>query len=190
MHTAELKPHFLGESQENTFRSFFEQTNPVNIQQYAKGKSLTNLVGLASDVIEVINRCNPILDSQASNETVIKARQWQLNRISEVKQRIALAIENKQAYYDNDLVGIITKYILKLFCLWNDGYTTAIVKAEDFLYYWDSRNPVFNQGDGIYKSRFFFFLIPASWIQANLDTSKFYNYNPPKQRERITEGNR
>ena len=165
------------------YNDFFKKTNPTNIHNYASGSSLTSLVDLADKVLGVIDRCNPICDthigSQMDQTKAIAARQWQLNHISEVKQRIAKAITYKQSYYDNHLLGIITKYILKCFRLWNNGFTTSIKTAEDFLLFWDSRVPLCKT-NGTYTTRFFFPFIPVSWIQEHLDTRDFYNYTPSR----------
>jgi hypothetical protein len=137
-------------------------------------------------VINVIQRTNPIWDTQsgpegASPETVNQARQWQIDRISEVKEHVAQALDQKKAYYDNHWMGIITKYVLDFFCMWNNGYTNSITTAEDFLFWWDSRLPIFKSSHGEYETRFFFPLTPVSYIQEKLNTSQFYNYTSERE---------
>ncbi len=128
----------------------------------------------------VIDECNPIWT--AHDTTDIQARQWQFDNISEVKKLVAKAIVHKKEYYENHWFGKITSFILKFFNLWNNGFTTSIVKAEDFLLFWDSRVPVFKTAKGNYALRIF--LTPLStpiwWLHENLDMSNFYNYTPPR----------
>jgi hypothetical protein len=80
-------------------------------------------------------------------------------------------------FYQNTLLGKITKFFLECFGMWNDGNTTAIVSAEDFLIKYDSRFPLTKDSKGNYCHKFFFFLTCATWVRNNLDVSRFYNYN-------------
>ena len=180
-----LQPVFSRVSQEQRaeFDRFFEYTSPENVQNYAQGWSLTNLVDLASKTISVIDRTNPIWDPngevRTDEPTAIQARQWQLDRISEVKERLAGAIPLKKSYYDNHWFGVITKYVLWCFGMWNNGTTSAIKAAEDFLLFYDTRTPLF-YSDQRYHVRFFFPMVPCYWVRNNLDTSRFFNYNPER----------
>ncbi len=166
---------------------FFYEAHPDRIRVYAQ-TDLMHLVHLAKGAVHTFDRCNPISDTWhgdwntwqgpgADTATVIAARQWQLDRLSDVKQRIAQAIVHKRDYYENTTLGKIVKFVLKCLCMWNNGNTAAITKAEDFLLYWDSRVPVYKQ-DGKYTSRYFWPLVPVSWVQEKLNTGNFYNYTP------------
>lgn len=121
------------------YEQFFELTAPENIENYANGSNLESLAALANQCRTVIDLTCPIIDGQ---------QQWKLNRLSEVKERLSQAVECKRRYYDNHIFGIVTKYVLQFldcfgFKMWNNGDTAAIVTAENFLLFWDSRAPVF-----------------------------------------------
>ena len=156
----------------NKYEQFFEQTDPNNIDRFAKGSNLEELAELASSMRSIIHgsRLNISLDHNVQD-------QWELNRLSEVKERLTQAIDMKRSYYDNHLFGIITKYVLMLFGQWNNGDTAAIVSAEDFLLTWDSRKPVMkishpeNPSFGKYFQR-------RDFVTSHRDTSHYFNYNP------------
>jgi hypothetical protein len=172
----------LSSEEKTAYLRFFEYTDSPNLQSYAKGRaSLGNLVHLAEKAYAIIKKTNPILQNGSSQSDSISGRQWEINRLSEIKQRLANAIECKRLYYDNHFFGMITKCVLRFFGMWNNGDTAAIVKAEDFLIMYDSRLPLFKDHRGNYQTRLFAFLTPASWVRENLDTSQFYNYNPRRE---------
>jgi hypothetical protein len=75
-------------------------------------------------------------------------------------------------------MGMVTRFFMKCFGMWNNGDTATIVKAEDFLIMYDSRLPLFKESSGNYAPRCFFVLVHAAWVRDHLDTSRFYNYNP------------
>jgi hypothetical protein len=168
----------ISNEEKTNYDRFFEYTNDPNIQSYAKCASLANLVSLAEKTRYIIEKTNPILQEGSPQSAIIPGRQWELDRLSEIKQRVGKAIECKRAYYENHLFGIITKYVLKCFGMWNNGDTADIVKAEDFLIEYDSRLPMFKDSQGNYQKRFFFVFTPVDWVRENLNTSRFYNYNP------------
>src|SRR5262249_16923280 len=120
-----------------TYDTFMKSTDNDHIKDFEKGKSLEKLAEMATIVRQVINRGNPIFPT--SDKTSV---QWELDQLSNVKQRLAKAIECKRNYYENSILGLITKIVLKLLCKWNEGDTTAIKKAEDVLLEWDSNNPI------------------------------------------------
>lgn len=176
--------------QREQHESFFKQTNKPSIKDYASGGNLTKLVALAEDVIWGLNLCNPICPTYpADNDQInnpintIPARQWQIDYISLVKGNLAKAIKYKKSYYDNHWFGIITKFFLKCFFLWNNGYTRAITEAEDLLLFWDSRVPLEKVNNKYSIRRDFFIYTPIHWIQEKLDTSNFYNYNTSRKLE-------
>lgn len=182
----------LSAVQREQHETFFKQTKKDSIKDYACGASLTGLVALAEDVIFGLNLCNPICKTYpADNDQInnpantIPARQWQIDYISLVKKRVAKAIEQKESYYKNNWLGIITKFFLKCFFLWNNGFTSAITKAEDLLFFWDSRIPVVrsNKNSDKYSIRDFFFYTPVRWVQEQLDTSTFFNYDSARKIE-------
>ncbi|MGE0670829.1 MAG: hypothetical protein AB7H48_01915 [Parachlamydiales bacterium] len=173
------------------YETFFEWTNTENITSYANGASLTNLTSLADRILSAIERANPFWpqgEDRVDQPTAIRARQWQMDRLSDVKERLGQAVDQKRSYYENHWFGIVTQYFLKCFCMWNDSNTAAITTAEDFLLRYDSRYPVRRHSDvmqcvpytGSYDQQYyFFFLTPFTWLQDNLDLTRFYNYNPP-----------
>ncbi|MBS0650665.1 MAG: hypothetical protein JSR93_05845 [Verrucomicrobia bacterium] len=162
----------------------FELTAPENIENYANGSNLESLAALAYSCRTVIQFTCPIINGQD---------QWKLNRLSEVKERLAQAVECKRRYYDNHIFGIVTKYVLQFldcfgFKMWNNGDTAAIVTAENFLLFWDSRAPVYVNINpdslqyGEYSRRQDF--PPRTDIGGNpIDLSRFYNYNPRRMIE-------
>ncbi len=141
---------------------------------YANGTSLTELANLFTSVRNAINyaRINISPDQRTQD-------QWQLNRLSEAKERLGKAIVLKKSYYNNNFFGIITKYVLMFFCMWNNGNTSDVIEAEDALLFWDSRRPVIkisvpqNPNYGKYCVR-------RDFDNSQLDTSRFYNYNPSR----------
>lgn len=167
------------------YEQFFELTAPENIENYANGSNLESLAALA-------NRCRVVIDLSCpvhlGQELIDGQQQWKLNRLSEVKERLSQAVECKRRYYDNHIFGIVTKYVLQFldcfgFKMWNNGDTAAIVTAENFLLFWDSRAPLFvisnpdNPNYGNYSRRQDF--PPRRDIgDTPIDLSRFYNYNP------------
>jgi hypothetical protein len=151
---------------------FFALTDSPD--HYANGTSLTELADLFTSVRNAIHvaRLNISPDQRTQD-------QWQLNRLSGAKERLAKAIVLKKSYYENNIFGIITKYVLMLFCMWNKGHTSDIIEAEDTLLFWDSRRPVGkisvpeNPNHGKYFLR-------QDFDNSQLDTSRFYNYNPSR----------
>ena len=162
----------IPEWERDKYDDFFEYTDDTEI--YANGASLEYLTELAHSVRGILTRCRSkvSLDGQTAN-------QWELNHLSEVKQRLANAIEMKRGYYENHLFGIISKYVLIVLGRWNNGDTPAIVTAEDFLLYWDSRRPVRkishpnNPAFGKYSLRPEFRIV-------TYDTTRYFNYNPQR----------
>ncbi|MBX3718191.1 MAG: hypothetical protein KF898_00920 [Parachlamydiales bacterium] len=167
------------DSAREVYLQFFELTAPENIENYANGANLESLAELASRCRNIIEGTCPIIDGQ---------QQWKLNRLSEVKERLSQAVECKRRYYDNHIFGIVTKYVLQFldcfgFKMWNNGDTAAIVTAENFLLFWDSRAPVYiitnpeSSQYGEYQRRQDF--PPRRDIgDTPIDLSRFYNYNP------------
>jgi|GEM_PF-4360314 len=136
---------------------------------------LTTAVNQAENVIAASQKHNPHWNEKKDNPKV--ARQWELVVISAVKRQVANAIEKKKAYYENHLLGKITKCVLKLFAMWNNGNTAAIQTAKNFLLFWDTRAPLVLIDKG-YTERMFFPFTSVSWVNKNLDTKNFFNYTP------------
>lgn len=171
MTSAILHPLFqqISVEDKNTYNLFFACTSNENIQNYSKGCSLKKLTSLAQKAYDVVLKTNP-----NQSKYKISELQWQLDRLSEIKQRLASAIPYKEEYYENHWFGTITKYFLKCFCLWRGGSTGAIIEAENFLIKADSR---------FYERAFLFSPVLASyWVRENLDLTGFFNYNTPKER--------
>jgi hypothetical protein len=151
------------------YEKFFSLTDSVD--QYANGTSLNELADLFSSVRSIIH----MVRNYISPEPRIRD-QWELNRLSEAKERLAQAIAMKKSYYENNFFGIVTKYALMLFCMWNNGNTSDITKAEDVLLFWDSRRPVMKISNtdhpkcGKYVER-------QDFDRSHLDTSRYYNYD-------------
>src|SRR5579862_5998621 len=136
----------LSSKDRNCYEAFFEKTHASDISKYATGSSLTYLAFLAEKVVGALDKINPICNTfstRPDDPGFRSARQWNIDRISEVKRTVAQALEYKKTYYDSHWLGIITKCVLKCLGKWDDGNTASIRKAEDFLIYWDSRYPVY-----------------------------------------------
>ncbi len=174
---------------------FFEYTDNANISSYSRGGSLTTLTELAEKTWYVTQMVNPLKEERFLMGGTVPMMQWDLDHLSEIKGRLAKAIECKREYYDNHLFGIATKYVLKLFRMWHDGDTADIQCAEDFLIRYDSRMAMEKDAQGNYRTRSYFFggwtlvnpLSPirlpspsAEWVRQNLNVSRFHNYNPKR----------
>lgn len=164
---------------QESYNSFFELTDPANIRN---SMNLDLIVSLAEKAEYVLAEANPIWDT-GDNRWGDRlqwqdAYQWHLDRLSHVKERLAQAIVHKKEYYENTWMGRITRFFLKLFCLWNNGNTAPIRRAEDFLLRYDSRYPVM-KFEGEHKSVFFWPLKSHEWVQQNLNVQNFYNYDVP-----------
>lgn len=181
-----IPPNFpqVSSDEKQCYDSFIEYTSDSNIEGYANGWNLEKLIELTYKAYSVIQKTNPILNHGASRTGLIPGCQWGLDHLSDIKQRLSKAIEYKRDYYENTLMGMITKYILKCFGMWNGGDTAAIIEAEDFLIDHDSRLPLIKSYGGVYVRRTFFPLVPDQftstiwWVRSNLNTGSFYNYNP------------
>ena len=174
---------------------FLEYTNNANISSYSRGSSLTALTELAEKAWHTVQVANPLKEERFLMDGTVPMMQWDLDRLSEIKGRLAKAIECKRSYYDNHFFGIVTKYVLKLFRMWHEGDTADIQCAEDFLIRYDSRLPMEKDAQGNYRIRNYFFggwtlvnpLSPirlpspsAEWVRQNLNVSRFHNYNPKR----------
>ena len=169
------------------YDAFIKATTGMQIRGYASGWNIEKLAQLAEKAYAVIRKTNPILDEGSPQADVIRGRQWELNQLSDIKQRLANAIVQKRAYYDNHVLGMITKFFLKCIGKWNDGNTSSIVAAEDFLLKWDTRLPVSKNASGFYETRLFLPLTSAAWIRQNLNTDQFFNYNPMRTTPLVRE---
>jgi hypothetical protein len=171
----------VSERSKRTYRKFTELTEGNGIDAYGRGANLQKLAKLAFSMRNVIHICR--LDISLNHQV---QEQWQLNRLSEVKEKLSKAIAMKRSYYDGHLLGVITKYFLMLVWKWNSGDTEAIIAAEDFLLAWDSRKPVMkisnreNSHYGLYYTR-------QDFRTSDLDTSHYYNYNPRRLIELDTD---
>ena len=179
-----LQPVFsrISNEERNNYDLFMEYTNPGNIDGYATGWAwdLGKLADLAEKAYRASEKANPILQEGSPQAAVIPGRQWELDRLSDIKQRLSQAIDLKRSYYDNSFPGMITKYVLQFLGMWDNGETAGIVKAEDFLIRYDSRMPLLKLSNGNYVSRCFFPLTNALWVRNNLNIGNFYNYNPQR----------
>jgi hypothetical protein len=166
---------------EVAYNRFFLMTEPLHINGHRR--ELDKIVDLAEKVEYVLGHANPIWDTWdnqwGDREQAVAARQWHLNQLSHVKQRLTQAIICKRYYYDNTLLGKITKFFLKIFCLWNYGTSPAIAKAERFLIRYDSRYETCHLEGRFRKALFFWPFVGADWIRQNLDVRNFYNYDAP-----------
>jgi len=151
---------------------FFSLTDSA--EQYAGGTSLNELADLFTSVRGVIHMSRTRISSELRVQD-----QWELNRLSEAKERLAKAIVMKKSYYENHFFGIITKYVLMLFCMWNNGNASDIIWAEDVLLFWDSRRPVMKITN-IDNSKYGKYVERQDFDKSHLDTSRYYNYNPSR----------
>jgi hypothetical protein len=87
--------------EKNAYDRFFEYTSDTNIVNYAAGWNLERLANLAHQAYHVVSKANPLLNEHSPAAQVIPGRQWELNRLSEIKQRLAAAIQHKRNYYEH-----------------------------------------------------------------------------------------
>lgn len=182
----------VSEAERSYITRFFETSPP----DYSRGSNLTDLVDLARNVVLVLEKSNPFQALNGVNQlddtpVTRNAMQWQIDYVSAVKHRVGEALDQKKDYYENHFLGIITKYFLKIIGMWNDGYTHAVVTAEDFLLEWDSNAPVKRAHDGGYVASCPFPAFgplrftndpseeigPLARVNANFSLDNFYNYN-------------
>ncbi len=71
------------------------------------------------------------------------ARQWDCDKISEIKKRLSAAVQLQREYYDTTWIGAFAKLFLKLVGEWNNGDTAAIQAALRTLYAWDFEQPLY-----------------------------------------------
>ncbi|HEX2582968.1 MAG TPA: hypothetical protein VHL30_02510 [Chlamydiales bacterium] len=177
-------------AEQEAWRSFFS----TNSEAIRTGASLTELVACAEKVQSILLHYNPIFDTWGqtwNNQADLKpARQWEIDQLAEVKKRLIKAVVYKREYYENHWFGVITKIFLKLFCLWNNGDTAAIVAAEDFLVRWNFPEPQIKH-DGEYETTIQFTPeneenqapVPGSvgfYEFLDLDWTDFPNYIPDR----------
>lgn len=184
---SQMDPNFssLCNFEVQRFSSFFNKTKPNNFEKSAR--NLNELSSLFAHNHGMLSRINPICNtwdgSSGDKERAIEARQWELDRLSDMKARLAQAIEYKKNYYQNHWFGKITQIFLEIFGLWNNGNTATIQRAEDNLLATDARNKLIKI-DGKYElCHFFFPLISTDWVRKTLYTDNFYNYNPGRRIE-------
>jgi hypothetical protein len=168
------------------YEDFFKRTDDYKsseIKGYSRGVNLTDLVAHAREVCKILEGSNPFCTHLSSEEpNAIQAVQWHLDHLSDIKLRVAGAILHKKAYYTSSCIGIITRYFLQFFRMWNNGKTAAIATAEKFLCEYDSRRPVVqfvNQDSGAAPRTTllnFFANISLDWILKNKLDTNFYNY--------------
>jgi hypothetical protein len=180
-----VPPNFLYPgyaADEKIYDDFHERTDsykPSQIQAYAHGANLTNLVAQARKVCKILECCNPYSTSfNIDTSEGLQAIQWHLHNLSEVKLRVATALDYKRTYYMSNWMGIITRYFLQFFRMWNNGDTAAIVTAEKFLLEWDSRKPRarFTKDSAVAIPVNFFSNVSLRWIRENNLDASFYNY--------------
>lgn len=182
MATIALQPVFTRASKEEYegYNQFMLLTSPDNIVNYGKGGNLEKLAYAAENAYSAVCKGNPFTQAGSVPNAAMTGMQWELNCISDIKRRLAQAIEYKHAYYERTVIGTITRLILKCLGLWNEGNTAAIIKAEKFLIRYDSRMPLLQMKHGYYAPCLFFPLVSAAWVRANLDMINFFNYNPQR----------
>lgn len=169
----------ISERTQLDYKEFYKKTDEKNIDKFSKGASLDRLTRLAEKARFVVNFGNPF---PISNH---QTYQWEMDHLSDIKQRLHQAINQKLNYYEKDTIGKIKKIILKLFGRWNGGATKSIERAEDFLLFWDSNQPLYkithpeSSSYGKYGIRQDF-PGPSHKKHANFD--HFFNYTPIRPR--------
>ncbi len=190
----------IAQAQQDVER-FNALTNAENITTYAHGANLTDLTALAERVVNVIldSRCCPFWTGPAiaeDRDATVRMVQWQMDHLSQIKERLGQAVEQKRNYYQNDWFGILTQYFLKCFCMWNGGQTASIKTGESFLYTYESRprrDRGYTVGNLPHPNVFMRNNIQDNWdwIRNDINLTQFYNYDPnPNVREDILAGQR
>jgi hypothetical protein len=169
----------------SSYHAFFDRIQPSQLSKFSSHSSLSDLVELAYKVVFLLDKINPICNSMVGSlddPVYVRSKQWQLDRISEIKKGVAEAMEHKKTYYDSHWLGIITKCVLKCLGKWDNGNTASIRKAEDFLLRWDSRCPVSKipQLPDYSEHEIFVWLLPTDSMRRVVNTSTFYNYTPSR----------
>lgn len=166
-----------------TFDLFFNKTQSNTIEKNAR--NLNELSKLFDHNFGMLSHINPIWntwDGSSGDKTkAIEARQWELNQLSEMKTRLAQAIEHKKNYYQNHWFGKITQCFLKIFGMWDKGNTSTIKNAERKLFATDTRNKLIKIEKEYEICLFFYPLITTDWVRRHLNTDNFYNYNPNRK---------
>lgn len=157
------------------FSRFFLKTQPENIQNNTR--NLNELSRLFDHNFALLKHINPHLDQLES----MTASQWELDRLSEMKVRLAQAIEQKKSYYQNHWFGKITQCFLKIFGLWDNSNTPAIKNAEKRLFATDTRNKLIKDGKEYQICIFFYPAVFTEDVRNKLNTTHFYNYNPNRR---------
>lgn len=169
------------EQAQRDYGAFFEATNGDSIQAQAKG-NLSGLVDLAEKVAQAIHDSNPFWDRKAPDDQNVdkkRAYQWHFDQLAEVKSHLYSALLIKKVYYLRDLIGQITRFVLKLFCMWNNGTTAAVRKAEDFLLLHDTGYPVKPIGEDLYVHA-----PSVDWVcasTANIEFRRANDYSCPRE---------
>jgi hypothetical protein len=180
-----MEPNFSSYSRAEIkkFNSFFHRTQVNTIGKNAR--NLNELSRLFNHSLGMLSRINPIWNtwdgSRGDKTRATEARQWELNQLSDMKARLAQAIEHKKNYYQNHWLGKITRCFLKIFRMWDKGNTATVKNAEENLLATDTRNKLIKI-EKVYRVCFFFYpLISTDWVRSNLNTDNFYNYNPNRR---------
>lgn len=161
------------------YNAFEAATTPNKIAKIAKGGNLGKLVDLAEKAewaAQISNPCKPGTVGKPNFEEKRKIYdQFVIDRVSEIKVKLAQAVDQKKAYYDKTIIGKIKKLFLKISGKWNDGHPASIKKAENFLFTHNIARATSHVG--------YVFRDPRTDIgngrifSKDVDLSNFYNYD-------------
>jgi hypothetical protein len=160
----------------NGITQLMKHTDPDQIQRYSNGTSLSELVDLATSVRYILAG----LRSDVSDDHQLQ-KQWELDRLSEVKEKLSKAIEWKRSYYNQNYYGIFWKYCFMFSGQWKHGDADDIVAVEECLLLWDSRRSVMKIPNPRHThfGKYTAYTAFHEHIQ-NLNTSQYFNYNPQR----------
>lgn len=108
-----MEPNFTScsKAEIQKFDLFFNKTQHRTIEKNAR--NLNELASLFNHNLGMLSRINPIWNtwdgSSGDKARAIEARQWELDQLSEMKARLAQAIEQKKNYYQHHWFGKITQ---------------------------------------------------------------------------------
>jgi hypothetical protein len=158
-HIVEANPHWDNipknpcpalQKEWNVLNKRFDKLVPDNDDTDAFVEQLRNPTGEAKVVSDKMQAIQKRIEAYKCNlekthpQFAKLARQWDCDKISEIKKRLGAAVQLQREYYDTTWMGSVSKFFLKLTGQWNNGDTAAIQSALHKLYRWDFEQPLCN----------------------------------------------